>query len=463
MNMNAGTDTPDPNDPLVDDGAAQQHSLTWVDVDRRSWRIELAPQRVVLRDGDDVVDLQIARWRNDVHVARHGDGFIIRIETFERALCFVVSDRAADPFLTHIGASTKAPDTAADVEEPPVRRAPLLWPKVSPLAVWALISSSLVFIPVLGLLPAIITVVLLLLHRRSIRRAQAWRHSRALCVGALVFLITGLLVSALSTWGLLYAGAAGTAESSLALPAQGGRNWGLIAGAIIVVLFSLTVHEAAHAITAWWLGDALAKSQGRVTLNPLAHIDPFGTVLLPLILAMAGLPVFGYARPVPVRVESLPRHRRAHILISIAGPGSNMLLAAASLMLLIGLGCLVRWAVPSATFIGLGSPDFTAPIEASGFMAGPALAAFCTILKLGFVINTFLAMFNLIPIPPLDGSWVLEHLFPNSLGRLYERIRPYGFLIFLGAIYGGLFQYLIWPALLILVPGFRLLGSATGS
>ena len=229
-----------------------------------------------------------------------------------------------------------------------------------------------------------------------------------------------------------------------------------------MVLLSLTVHEAAHAITAWWVGDGLARSLGRVTLNPMAHIDPFGTVLLPLLLVMANAPVFGYARPVPVRLETLPHHRRAHILISIAGPGSNLLLAAASLMLLLASGCLLRLVVPKVAIANFAAVDFLTPVTASGFVLAPAFGALCTILKLSFVINTVLALFNLIPIPPLDGSWVLEHLFPTGLGRLYASIRPYGFLIFLFAIYVGLFKYLIIPVMAVLLPGMRLLASATG-
>jgi Zn-dependent protease len=438
------------------------NQIAWVDVDGRAWQIELLAERIVVRGDADVIDLPAALWARDVYVSQHRDGFIVRIETFQSSVRFLVSREAAAPFFAHLGAPRKSLGIRDAATGETGAQALLLWPKVSPLAVWALICSVLAFIPVLGLLPAVVTVILLILHRVKVRRARAWDHSRALCVAAFIFLVVGLAVSALATWGL-WQNLGTTHEDRLfAGRMPGGRSWGMIAGGIIVILLSLTVHEAAHAITAWWLGDGLARSMGRVTLNPLAHIDPVGTVLLPLILALAHAPVFGYARPVPVRVELIPRHRRAHILISIAGPGSNLVLAATSLMLLLLCGCLLRLAVPDANVANFASPEFQTPVSASGFPLAPAFGAVCTVLKLAFLINSFLAMFNLIPIPPLDGSWVLEHLFPRTLGRLCAMVRPYGFLVFLGALYAGLLNYLMLPVLFILLPGLLLLAGATG-
>lgn len=461
--MSARTDENSPYRTVnVGPDSAVHTALEWVDVDRRNWRIELTAERMILRSGDEIVDLPAGSWTNDILVSQHGDGFIIRVETFERMLRFIVPHDQAKLFLARPGMPSTAQTPRVTTLETSTHDAPLLWPKVSPLAVWALMCSALVFIPVLGLLPAVATVALLVLHRSKVRRARAYQHSRTLCRAAFVLMIMGLIVSALATWGLARHAAMSGMEQVIAGHAASGRNWGVIAGGILVVLLSLSMHEAAHAITAWWLGDGLARSLGRVTLNPLAHIDPFGTVLLPLILVMAGGPVFGYARPVPVRVESLPRHRRAHILISLAGPGSNLLLGAVSLMVLLALGCVVRMTVPQAVVTGFSAFSFSAPIQASGFALAPVFGAFCTILKLSFIINIVLAIFNLIPIPPLDGSWVLEHLFPRSLGRLYARVRPYGFLIFLGAIYMGLFDYLVVPVVAVLVPGLLLLATATG-
>lgn len=455
---------------MRDDGGTA--STEWVDGHGAVWQVELPPGRIVLHGQGETIEVPASEWRRDVYIALHGDGFIVRFERFASSVGFVVSAEHAAPLLAHLGIRQErsqrtgsAPDAVSAreaVEATPAPLRPLLWPKVSPLAIWALICSALVFIPFVGLLPAVATVVLLILHRRRVRRSAAFAHSRALCTTALVFLVLGSAVSALAIWGLRGHLQEFDGERLFSGPVTEGRNWGIIACGIFVVLLSLTVHEAAHGITAWWLGDGLARSLGRVTLNPLAHIDPFGTILLPILLITVGAPVFGYARPVPVQVETLPRYRRAHILISIAGPGSNLLLACASLLLLLGLTCGLRAAVPGASITNLASLNPMTPLAATGFTLSAVFGPLCMILKLSFFINVALALFNLIPIPPLDGSWVLEHLFPNSLGRLYATLRPYGFLVFIGAVYAGLFQYLMYPIVLLVGPGLALLAAATG-
>lgn len=470
-------------------------STEWVDVAGRAWQIEFSSQRIVLRSESDVVELPARTWARDLYIAQHGTGFIVRVETFQVAVQFLLHPTQVAPLLA---ISAKAPmstvpsstQDAPDGEcEPAI---PLLWPKVSPLAVWALISSSLVFVPVLGLFPAIATVVLLVLHRAKVRRTRANGHSRAVCVAAFVFLIGGLCVSVLATIGLavhmsgspnevmirtdvehsapdVEDAASRTAEAHTQRAAilsqhfwEREHAWGMIAAGLVVVIVSLSFHECGHAITAWWLGDDFARRIGRVTLNPTAHIDPMGTVLLPLILFMLDLGVFGWARPVPVRTENLNRPRRGHILVSLAGPGSNLLLAAASLALMLGLGCAVSLAVPGAHVENFSIPAFDEPVRATGFPLAFLFGPLCTVLQLSFLVNVFLACFNLIPIPPLDGSWVLEHLFPRTLGPIYERIRPFGFLLFLALIYTGVLSYLLIPAFLIVLPGIGLLAMATG-
>lgn len=463
MNMHTNTSSHEASPDDRDRSRTDTTSFDWNDIEKRSWRVELSPDAIRFQSGTDTTEIPKNSWGNDIYLAGHGDGQMVRVETFQRTIKFLVAREEAAPLIAHLGIPKSADKRVVTDAVEPTASQQLLWPKVSPLAIGALICSALVFIPVLGMGAELATIALLILHRRTVRRATAWRHSRAICAIACVFLVTGSIVSALATWCMRMPLEGTTATSRLLTGGAGGEpTWGLIVGGLVVVLLALTVHEAAHAITAWWLGDGLAKSLGRVTLNPLAHIDPFGTILLPLILAWAGGVVFGYARPVPVRVETLPRYRRAHILISLAGPGSNLLLASASLMLLMALGCIVRLGYPNADVVNLTTFDFLVPVTASGFGLAPAFGAACTVLKLSFLINVVLAMFNLIPIPPLDGSWVLEHLFPRQLGGLYAKIRPYGFLIFLGAIYAGLFEYLFIPVRAVLAPGLTLLQRATG-
>ena len=503
--------------PTVD---ALPRVLSWTDSEERTWNIELQEEKIILRRENVVIELAAGTWARDIYVASHGTGYIIRFDTSDRSAGFFASKEQAQPLLTHLG-QTKVSDSADARDETPVERPEsLLWPKVSPLALWALATSALVFVPVLGWLAAPATTTLLVLHRNKVRRSRAYRHSRSLCTAAFVFLVVGLAVSIMATreWtrslsqfpqmqtrrvqsttpesiiaahegqrGLrrdpqrltipvptelceqpvLQHALAPNGSDSLREPIQAAamgkrdHNWGLIAAALIVVLLSLTVHEAAHAISAWWLGDDFARRLGRVTLNPLAHIDPIGTVLMPLILFLADAGVFGWARPVPVRLDHVPNPRRAHMLIALAGPASNLLLASASLMLLIGLGCWLGLTAPGATVGNFATLNFTETVSATGFAWAPVFGPLCTVLKLGFIVNVFLAFFNLIPIPPLDGSWVLEHLFPRTLGAFYARIRPYSFLLFVGLIYSNALTYLLLPGITALLLGFALVSLCT--
>ena len=194
-----------------------------------------------------------------------------------------------------------------------------------------------------------------------------------------------------------------------------------------VLLFSLTVHEMAHAVTADWFGDPTARRLGRVSLNPLVHLDPIGSVLLPLVGYFAGGFVFGWAKPVPVNTANLKNHRRDFLVIAAAGPASNIALA-------IGASVLLG-VVPG----GLG---------ASEGVAG-ALATFgFTLLQL----NLLLAVFNMLPIPPLDGGNVLAGLLPETLAASYDRlIRPFGFLILIALMATGWLYTFIGPPMSFLM------------
>ena len=186
----------------------------------------------------------------------------------------------------------------------------------------------------------------------------------------------------------------------------------------LVLLCSLTVHEAAHAWSADRLGDATARVLGRLSLNPAVHIDPIGTLLFPLIALVTNLPLIGWAKPVPVNTRALGRHwRQRFMVIAAAGPASNLLLAAIAAV-------LIR-VVP----------------------AGPLLSGLDTMIY----VNVLLAVFNMVPIPPLDGGNVLSGLLTGPMADAFDTLRPYGFLILYALMLTGvLWTFVAPPAALIL-------------
>jgi Zn-dependent protease len=191
------------------------------------------------------------------------------------------------------------------------------------------------------------------------------------------------------------------------------------------------VHEAAHAWSADRLGDDTARRLGRLSLNPVVHIDPIGTILFPLIAMLTNLPIIGWAKPVPVNPGRLRSNwRQKYMLIAAAGPASNLLLAVAA----------------AIAFAVLGQ------VEASGDAIAVSVAArFEYLLRTAIVVNVLLAVFNMVPVPPLDGGNVLAGLVTGRTADMLDRIRPFGFLI----LYGLLLTELLWaivspPATLLL-------------
>ena len=183
-----------------------------------------------------------------------------------------------------------------------------------------------------------------------------------------------------------------------------------------ILLVSLSFHEAAHAWTADKLGDPTARQLGRLTLNPLSHIDPIGTILFPLLALYTGLPVLGWAKPVPVNMARLRLPRRDFAIVAVAGPISNLVLAAGmSAVLLVMLG------------IGAASP--TVHIW----------------LIRAVSLNMLLAVFNMLPVPPLDGGNVLSGLVPEWFARGIDQLRPYGFLILYALLFTGVFGAIMLP------------------
>ena len=210
-----------------------------------------------------------------------------------------------------------------------------------------------------------------------------------------------------------------------------------IAISLFVLLFAITVHEAAHGWAAKRMGDPTAFDLGRVSLNPLVHIDPIGTVVLPLMLVLIGAPAFGWAKPVPVNPYNLRHPRRDNLVISAAGPAANLLTSIGAMLLLL----VLKFTVPGVRAF-LQSPALFRAILPQGFYPLQGLAL---ILYFAVIINIYLAAFNMIPVPPLDGSGILLGVLSDRDATRYDKLRPYGFFIVLALLYLNVLDIIILP------------------
>ncbi|OFA02892.1 site-2 protease family protein [Duganella sp. HH101] len=176
---------------------------------------------------------------------------------------------------------------------------------------------------------------------------------------------------------------------------------------LIPVLFAISLHEAAHGYVARYFGDPTAANEGRLSLNPLRHIDPFGTIILPLILSLLHLPALGYAKPVPVDFGRLRNPKKQMALVAAAGPAANFAM---------GLGWMALWVVMIQA-LGMPPDDF-----------------FVKMAEAGYAVNSAMCIFNLIPLPPLDGGRIVTGILPMPLARKYAQIERYGMYVFIGLI-----------------------------
>jgi Zn-dependent protease len=230
---------------------------------------------------------------------------------------------------------------------------------------------------------------------------------------------------------------------------------------LVILFFLFTVHEYGHAFAAWKLGDDTAKNLGRLTLNPVAHLDLFGSIILPAILLFQQSSIFfGWAKPVPVDPRNFKNPEKDHMLVSFAGPAVNLLVAMVCMILLVLFVLLTRLLWPETVSLNLVSPFSSTAIVGPPF--SKEILFIVVFIKQMFYTSLILGFFNLLPIPPLDGSWILEGLLPQGLRGIFEYVRRFGFMLFILLTLTPVFDYFLGIPIGIAWIGLRWIASAMG-
>jgi Zn-dependent protease len=219
------------------------------------------------------------------------------------------------------------------------------------------------------------------------------------------------------------------------------QNVILILFQVFALVLAFSVHECAHAWVAWRLGDPTARMLGRVTLNPLKHLDLFGSVLMPLIALVYHWPLIGWSKPTPVTARNFKNYKRDDILVTLAGPASNLLLATAALIVLLLIKHLVSGGAV-AVFTAMALAMHYPGVSTENL---PTLFPLALLLYFIILINLLLFVFNLVPFPPLDGSRILRHFLPYKALQLYDRMGMLALWIFMLVAGGFIFRVFLYP------------------
>ncbi len=230
---------------------------------------------------------------------------------------------------------------------------------------------------------------------------------------------------------------------------------------ILILIILFTLHEYGHAFAAWKLGDNTARFQGRLTLNPIVHLDIFGSILLPAVLLLQQADfVIGWAKPVPVNLANFKNPKRDHMLVSFAGPAVNLMVSMVCMVFLGLVALLVRVLWPETVSLNLAAP-FSA-VSLVGPQGAQWILIIVVFFKQLFYTSLILGFFNLIPIPPLDGSWILAGLLPQGLGVVFEKARQFSFVFFLLLMMTPVVNYILSIPIGLAWAGLKVLVSVVG-